>query len=117
MRRRMLDRLAQLNEMQAQASGDPEITTRIAQYELAFRMQASVPELTDLADEPGDVLDLYGPDARGPAASRRIACWRAGCSNAACASCSSITAAGTTTAACRPTSRARPATSTSRRPP
>jgi hypothetical protein len=47
-------------------SGDPEIATRIAQYEMAFKMQASVPELTDLSKEPHHVLDLYGPDAKTP---------------------------------------------------
>jgi len=62
----MLDRLAQLNELQLQQSGDPEIATRIAQYELAFRMQASVPELTNLATERASTLDMYGPDARRP---------------------------------------------------
>src|SRR5947208_3212420 len=56
MRRRMLDRLAQLNEMQLAESGDPEIATRISQYELAFRMQASVPELANLANEPAAIL-------------------------------------------------------------
>jgi Protein of unknown function (DUF1501) len=66
MRRSMLDRLAQLNELQLQQSGDPEIATRIAQYELAFRMQASVPELTDLSSERASTLDMYGPDARRP---------------------------------------------------
>src|SRR5436190_3597407 len=65
-RRRMLDSLAQLNQLQFQQSGDPEIQTRIAQYELAFRMQASVPELTDLSRESAATLDLYGPDARRP---------------------------------------------------
>ncbi len=66
MRRRMLDRLAQMNELQQQATGDPEITTRIAQYELAYRMQTAVPELTNFADETASTLDLYGPDARRP---------------------------------------------------
>ncbi len=66
LRRRMLDRLAQMNELQLQETGDPEITTRIAQYELAFRMQASVPALTNFADETASTLDLYGPDARRP---------------------------------------------------
>jgi hypothetical protein len=65
-RRRMLDSLAQLNQLQFQESGDPEIQTRIAQYELAFRMQASVPELTDLASEPAPTFDLYGRDSRRP---------------------------------------------------
>ena len=65
-RRRMLDDLAKLNALQHAEVGDPEIATRIAQYELAYRMQTSVPELTDLAKEPAHVLDLYGPDARKP---------------------------------------------------
>jgi hypothetical protein len=65
-RRRMLDDLAKLNQLRLQESGDPEIATRIAQYELAFRMQTSVPELTDLSKEPEKVFDLYGPDARRP---------------------------------------------------
>jgi len=60
-RRGILDDLARLNELQYQELGDPEIVTRIAQYELAYKMQASVPELTDLASEPQHVLDLYGP--------------------------------------------------------
>ena len=62
-RRGMLDDLARLNEMKLREFGDPEITTRIAQYEMAFKMQSSVPELTDLSTEPRHVLDLYGPDA------------------------------------------------------
>jgi hypothetical protein len=66
LRRSMLDRLAQLNELQLQQTGDPEIATRIAQYELAFRMQTSVPQLTNLTSEPASILDRYGPDARRP---------------------------------------------------
>lgn len=65
-RRAMLDRLGQLNRMRHAETGDPEINERIAQYELAFRMQASVPELVDLRNEPQEVFDLYGPDARTP---------------------------------------------------
>ncbi len=65
-RRRMLDDLAALNAMRFKEMGDPEITTRIAQYELAYRMQASVPELTDVSKEPKHVFDLYGPDSRKP---------------------------------------------------
>ena len=65
-RRRVLDGLAQLNEMQLDEFGDPEIATRIDQYEMAFRMQTSVPELTDLSSEPQHVLDLYGPESRKP---------------------------------------------------
>jgi hypothetical protein len=62
MRRGLLDDLARLNELNLAEYGDPEITTRIAQYEMAYRMQASVPELTDLATEPQHVLERYGPD-------------------------------------------------------
>ncbi len=65
-RRRILDDLAKLNEAKFKEIGDPEIATRIEQYELAFRMQTSVPELTDFSKEPRHVLDLYGPDARKP---------------------------------------------------
>ena len=61
-RRAMLDDLAALNSKHADEVGDPEITTRIAQYEMAYRMQASVPELTDFPGEPQHVLDMYGPD-------------------------------------------------------
>ncbi|HEX4129860.1 MAG TPA: DUF1501 domain-containing protein [Pirellulales bacterium] len=65
-RRRMLDDLGQLNELRLAASGDPEISTRIAQYELAFRMQTSVPELTDVSQEPDEVFEMYGPESRTP---------------------------------------------------
>lgn len=61
-RRGMLDDLAALNEKRAAEVGDPEITTRIAQYEMAYRMQTSVPELTDFSSEPEHVLEMYGPD-------------------------------------------------------
>src|SRR6266478_4272343 len=62
----MLDKLAALNHTHSAAYGDPEIATRIAQYEMAYRMQASVPELLDLAAEPQHVLDMYGPEVRKP---------------------------------------------------
>jgi hypothetical protein len=65
-RRRTLDRLRQLNERQLDDLGDPEIQTRIAQYEMAFRMQASVPDLVDTSKEPKHILDLYGPDVSRP---------------------------------------------------
>jgi hypothetical protein len=65
-RRRMLDALAELNQKELAAVGDPEINTRIAQYEMAYRMQTSVPELTDMSNEPKHVLDLYGPDVHIP---------------------------------------------------
>jgi hypothetical protein len=66
MRRRFLDDLARLNQLRLDAIGDPEIATRIAQYELAFRMQSAVPELTDLSREPEHVFALYGPDSKRP---------------------------------------------------
>src|SRR5262249_5641065 len=65
-RRRTLDGLRQLKEMNFAAVGDPETHTRIQQYELAFRMQASVPDLTDLSREPASTYGLYGDDARNP---------------------------------------------------
>jgi hypothetical protein len=66
MRRRFLDDLGKLNHLEEQEYQDPEITTRIAQYELAYRMQSSVPELTDLSKEPEHVMEMYGPDAHKP---------------------------------------------------
>jgi len=64
-RRRMVDGVSKLDQMAAQAFGDPEINTRIAQYEMAFKMQTSVPELTDLSKEPKAILDKYGIDESG----------------------------------------------------
>ena len=66
LRRKTLDHLAALNEMKFDDYGDPEIETRIAQYEMAFRMQTSVPELTDVSNEPESTFELYGEDARKP---------------------------------------------------
>jgi hypothetical protein len=65
-RREMLDGLAALNQKRLEAKGDPEIAARIAQYEMAFRMQTSVPELIDISKEPKHVLDLYGPEVTQP---------------------------------------------------
>ncbi|PYT27269.1 MAG: sulfatase [Acidobacteria bacterium] len=65
-RRNMLDALAKLNQRRAQVYGDPEIETRISQYEMAFRMQTSVPELMDLSKEQEHTFELYGPDSRKP---------------------------------------------------
>jgi uncharacterized protein (DUF1501 family) len=65
-RRRMLDTLGTLNRAAHAQALDPEIETRIAQYEMAYRMQSSVPELTDLKDEPASTFALYGEDARKP---------------------------------------------------
>ncbi len=63
-RRRMLDDLAALNQQTLNEFGDPEINTRIQQYEMAYRMQTSVPELTDFSDEPAHILEMYGPDVQ-----------------------------------------------------
>ena len=70
-RRRMLDSLAELNAKHHSHIGDPEIQTTIAQQEMAFRMQSSVPELTDLSDEPQSILDLYGPEVHKPGSYAR----------------------------------------------
>ena len=66
MRRRMLDSLNELNHLQHEKLGDPETLARIEQYEMAFRMQSSVPELTDLSQEPESTYKMYGEDARKP---------------------------------------------------
>ena len=71
LRRQMLDDLGELNQLRHAETGDPEILTRVAQYELAYRMQSSVPELTDLSREPRSVLELYGPDVRKTGKLRR----------------------------------------------
>ena len=65
-RRRFIDDLGKLNQVELDEFGDPEVATRIAQYEMAYKMQSSVPELTDLSKEPAHTFDLYGPDARKP---------------------------------------------------
>ena len=65
-RRAELDDLATLNAQHASDTGDPEVRARIAQFELAFRMQTSIPEFVDLSDEPDEVFELYGPNARRP---------------------------------------------------
>jgi hypothetical protein len=70
-RRGLLDDLARLNQLKLEESGDPEIATRISQYEMAFRMQTSVPELADISKEPKHVLDLYGPDVLRPGSFAR----------------------------------------------
>jgi hypothetical protein len=65
-RRRFLDDLSELNQLKLEETGDPEISTRIAQYEMAYRMQTSVPELTDLSKESEAVFELYGAESRKP---------------------------------------------------
>jgi uncharacterized protein (DUF1501 family) len=73
-RRRMLDSLSEMNRLQFQRLGDPEAQTRIAQYEMAFRMQASVPDLTDTSKEPESTWSLYGEDARNKPGSFAQTC-------------------------------------------
>ncbi|MBT7919592.1 MAG: DUF1501 domain-containing protein [Planctomycetaceae bacterium] len=65
-RRLMLDRLRELHELKLAATADPNLEDRIAQYELAFRMQASIPDVTNVADEPEHIFKLYGDAARQP---------------------------------------------------
>ncbi len=65
-RRKMLDRLEELHQLELQKTGDTELETRIAQYEMAYKMQSSVPEATDISDEPDYIYDLYGQEARKP---------------------------------------------------
>jgi len=65
-RRRFIDDVGRMNQLELDEFGDPEIATRIAQYEMAYKMQSSVPELTDLSKEPARTFELYGPDARRP---------------------------------------------------
>ena len=63
-RRKMLDRLAELHALQFQDVGDPEINSRVQQYEMAYRMQTSVPDVMDVSNEPKETFDLYGPEAK-----------------------------------------------------
>ncbi len=66
LRKRMLETVVRMNQKHFRQIGDPETQARIAQYEMAFRMQKSIPELTDLSKEPKKVLDMYGPDVKKP---------------------------------------------------
>jgi hypothetical protein len=70
-RRLMLDGVAELNRLQHAQSGDPEVETRISQFEMAYRMQRSVPELMELTGEPAHVLESYGPDVQQPGSFAR----------------------------------------------
>jgi len=65
-RKEMLDYLSQLNKLQNDTYGDPEVDARIAQYEMAYRMQTSVPEVMDISKEPDEIFEMYGPDSRDP---------------------------------------------------
>ena len=72
-RRALLDALGRLAASQQEVSGDEEILSRVEQYEMSYRMQASVPEVADISDEPQSVLDLYGPDVTEPGTFARNA--------------------------------------------
>ncbi len=65
-RRRMLDKIAAINEQRYEEVGDPEIHARISQYEMAYRMQTSVPDLMDMSNETEKTLEMYGPEAKKP---------------------------------------------------
>ena len=65
-RRKVLDTINELNELELERRGNPAVETRISQYEMAFRMQTSIPELADLSDEPESTFKLYGEEARKP---------------------------------------------------
>ena len=105
LRRKFLDDLAQLNELKHQEVGDQEISTRIAQYEMAYRMQASVPELTDISDEPQHTFDLMAKKRKSQEHSRLIACWLVGLPKETCDSFSFFIEAGTSIRSCRKRSR------------
>jgi len=96
LRRLSLDALRDLNELQKDTLGNPETATRIAQYEMAFRMQVVVPELLDVSREPSRVLEDYGAHPAQPA-SRTTACSRVAWSRKVCGSSSSSIGAGTFT--------------------
>ena len=97
----MLDTLRALEQQQHARVMDPEIDARIAQYEMAYRMQTAVPDAMDLTDEPDAVFEIVRRRTRAsPAPSPPTACWRAAWPSATCASSSSITRAGTSTATC-----------------
>ncbi len=73
LRREQLDAIDEMSRTQYGLSGDPEIMSKIAQYEMAYRMQASVPEVADISDEPQYILDMYGPDVHRPGSFARNA--------------------------------------------
>ena len=103
-----------LNHHELEQVADPETQARIAQYEMAFRMQTSVPELADISSEPQHILDMYGPDVHTPGTFARCCLWPAGWPSATCGSSRSSIAAGTSTATWPATCRASARTSTRR---
>ena len=97
-RRRSLDALKKLNELELSQFGDPETQTRISQYELAYRMQIAVPEVMDISKEPKHVQEQYGAVPGAGFVRQQLPVWPGGSSSAACGTCSSSTGAGTSTA-------------------
>jgi hypothetical protein len=94
-RRKMLDKVSQLNQLQYEQFGDPEITAKIQQYEMAYRMQTAVPEIMDVSKESDDIIKLYGPECLVPGTYAAIACWPASCRKTVYASCNCTTRDGT----------------------
>ena len=107
----MIDTVGKLNRHRDAAIHDPEIATRIAQYELAFKMQMSVPKLMDFSDETKETLDPLRHQRGATGRSRATACSPGGWPSGGCGSFSFITAGGITMAASRRASRKRPSTS------
>jgi hypothetical protein len=101
----MLDRLKELHEHQFAATPDTEIQNRIDHYEMAFRMQSSIPEVTDLSDEPQHVLDSYGPDVKTPGTFAANCLQARRMAERACVSSSSTIRTGIITAAFPPPCR------------
>ena len=115
-RRRMLDALGRLNQKHFAQIGDPEIETTVAQQELAFRMQSSVPELTDISGEPEHVIDLYGPEVHKNGSFARNCLLARRMVERGCASSRSSTGGGITTPFYPSNCRASASTSTNRPP-
>ena len=98
-RRQTVDAVKHLNQLRLADGGDPEIATRISQYEMAYRMQSSVPELMDISKESKEVHELYGNTARQNQFRQQTVCSPDAWLNVGCALCSCLIKAGTTTEA------------------
>ena len=127
-RGKILEGLATLNAFHFEQAGDPETLSRTAQYEMAFRMQSSVPELTDFSQEPQHILEMYGPDVTTPnrngsasiphpAHLPLAASWRVAWSSEVCNASNFFIAVGISTLTCHVISAINAATLTSRRAP
>ena len=116
-RRQVLDALQELNRLQLADVGDPEIATRISQYELAFRMQTAVPELTDLSREPRRILEMYGATPGQPSFANHCSSARGWSYAASLFRASFTTPIGTIMPACSRRCRANVGRWTNRWPP